>query len=194
MQEALTPELEIRCEGPGCGAVIEQRGRRKGYCSTSCSRRARELREHERCKGLSSKECRGCGQDRPIDEYRHPWMTHCQPCMKQRRRKQYEKKGGKDYVYSQLLAARYGMTMAEYQERCAAQGDRCAICGDEPERGRLHVDHNHTTGAVRDLLCRPCNHALGNAQDDPARLRAMISYLERHAQADSPENGSLRSS
>jgi hypothetical protein len=86
-------------------------------------------------------------------------------------------------MYAQHLASNYGMTMEEYQARVAAQGGLCAICGDEPERGRLHVDHNHATGVVRELLCRPCNHALGNAQDDPARLRAMIAYLERHARA-----------
>jgi hypothetical protein len=39
------------------------------------------------------------------------------------------------------------------------------------------------------LLCRPCNHALGHAKDDPARLPAMISYLERHAERQNPTNG-----
>jgi hypothetical protein len=196
MQEALTPELEIRCGNLECRAVVAQRlqHRTRRYCSKRCEQRARRQEEYERCKDLASKVCRSCGEDKPISEYRNPGMLNCQDCMKERRRRQYEKKGGKDYVYSQLLAARYGMTMAEYQERCASQGDRCAICGDEPERGRLHVDHNHTTGAVRDLLCRPCNHALGNAKDDPARLRAMIAYLERHAQTAVPENGSLSSS
>ncbi|MGA5008977.1 endonuclease VII domain-containing protein [Streptomyces koyangensis] len=183
MQEALMPELETRCGNSECGAVVEQpwERRRKEYCSKPCTRRARELREQERCKDLVSKECRGCGEEKPIGEYRYPWTPHCKACMKERRRKQYEQQGGKDYVYAQLLASRYGMTMADYRERVAVQGGRCAICGDEPESGRLHVDHNHTTGAVRELLCRPCNHALGNAQDDPARLRAMIAYLERHS-------------
>jgi hypothetical protein len=190
VQEALTPELEVRCGNPECTAVVEQGSRKKEFCSNICSRRARELREYERCKDLASKECRGCGEDKAIGDYRHPWMTQCRACMKARRRRQYEQQGGKDYVYAQLLATRYGMTLEEYRERVAAQDGLCAICGDEPERGRLHVDHNHTTGAVRDLLCRPCNHALGNAQDDPARLRAMIAYLERHSQTGSLDEAS----
>lgn len=185
MQEELTPELDIRCGNPECGAVVEQpwERRKKEHCSRSCARRARELREQERCKDLASKECRGCKKERAIGEYRHPWTPQCKDCMSERRRKQYEQQGGKDYVYAQLLASRYGMTLDEYREREDSQGGRCAICGDEPEGGRLHVDHNHTTGAVRDLLCRPCNHALGNAKDDPDRLQAMIAYLQRHAQA-----------
>lgn len=181
MQEALMPELERRCGYSECDAVVEQERRKREYCSHVCARRARELREYERCKDLASKECRSCGEEKPIAEYRHPWMPECRACMKERRRKQYEQQGGKEYVYAQLLANRYGMTLDEYRDRVDAQGGRCAICGDEPERGRLHVDHNHTTGAVRDLLCRPCNHALGNAKDDPNRLRVMIAYLERHA-------------
>lgn len=188
MQEALTPELEVRCEGPECEETVEQRlpNRQRRYCSKRCERRARELRELERCKDLTSKVCRKCGDEKPINEYRHPWMPHCQTCMKLRRQDQYRKKGGREYMYGQHLANRYGMTLEEYRGRVAAQGGCCAICGDRPEgKQRLHVDHSHKTGAVRDLLCRACNHALGNAQDDPARLRAMIAYLERHADGQS---------
>jgi hypothetical protein len=190
MQEALTPELETRCANAECTSVVEPGLRKREYCSRPCARRARELREYERCKDLTSKECQGCAEDKAIGDYRHPWMKHCQTCMKEQRRKQYEKQGGKDYVYAQLLSNRYGMTMEEYRERVDAQGGRCAICGDEPEGDRLHVDHSHATGAVRDLLCRPCNHALGNAKDDPARLLAMLAYLERHTQAASLDEAS----
>ncbi len=51
---------------------------------------------------------------------------------------------------------------AAYEEMLEAQNRRCAICGaphDEQKRG-LAVDHCHTTGKVRGLLCSPCNSQL----------------------------------
>lgn len=66
-----------------------------------------------------------------------------------------------------------------------AQQGRCAICGcaeaDSP-RGRLHLDHDHTTQQVRGLLCGNCNVGLGHFKDEPSRLRAAIKYLYRAAQ------------
>lgn len=69
----------------------------------------------------------------------------------------------------------------------AAQGGRCAICRtpvanileyDGDARLSTHVDHCHTTGAVRGILCRDCNTGLGGFRDDPERLRAAMAYLE----------------
>lgn len=80
----------------------------------------------------------------------------------------------------------YGLGRGEYEQRNQAQGGRCAICGDEEItviRGKkigLSVDHCHVSGKVRDLLCRACNNILGDAKDDPERLRRAIAYLERH--------------
>ena len=58
-----------------------------------------------------------------------------------------------------------------------AQGGMCAICGTAPA---AHVDHDHETGAVRQLLCFNCNGGLGQFNNDPAALRAAADYVERH--------------
>lgn len=66
-----------------------------------------------------------------------------------------------------------------------AQGGKCATCERPiPPAGRTrHVDHNHTTGRIRGILCQPCNVALGHLQENPDTLRRMIAYLEADAVA-----------
>lgn len=107
---------------------------------------------------------------------------YCTPVC--RHRAEYLRRGGKEFTYALSIESRFGMPVEEYQKRLADQEGRCAICGDAPDEGkRLHLDHDHATGTVRDLLCRWCNYALGNAKDEPGRLRAMADYLERHQSA-----------
>lgn len=84
-----------------------------------------------------------------------------------------------------ILKRQYGMTLADYRERFAAQGGLCAICGS-PEKltrnGRLlplAVDHDHESGFVRGLLCVDCNVSLGKMHDDPRLLRAAADYIEQ---------------
>jgi hypothetical protein len=72
---------------------------------------------------------------------------------------------------------RYGLTPERYEEMLIEQGGRCAICSEEPKRYRLHVDHDHTTGAVRSLLCGNCNSGIGMFREDPWLLRRASRYL-----------------
>lgn len=65
---------------------------------------------------------------------------------------------------------RYKLTYEEY----LALKQECAVCGTE---GKLHVDHDHTTGKVRGLLCHGCNLALGLVKDSPERLRKLADYI-----------------
>lgn len=57
-------------------------------------------------------------------------------------------------------AKQLGVTDDAYARLLAAQGGGCAICGATPKTRRLHVDHDHRTGAVRGLLCHRCNRYL----------------------------------
>ena len=43
--------------------------------------------------------------------------------------------------------------------------------------GTLVVDHKHSTGEVRGLLCHNCNRALGLLKDDPKVLQKAMNYL-----------------
>lgn len=77
--------------------------------------------------------------------------------------------------------ALYSLSMDDYERIAQEQGLRCAICGGSQSRvdsdGALVVDHDHSTGKVRGLLCTLCNTGLGAMRDDPAILLAAIRYL-----------------
>lgn len=82
---------------------------------------------------------------------------------------------------------RYGLTPSDYDRMLEAQGGKCAICR-QPETFRrkdgspmhLAVDHCHTTGRVRGLLCRMCNQTLGRVKDSVELLQASIDYLRKN--------------
>jgi len=79
------------------------------------------------------------------------------------------------------LRCRYGMTKAALTALLTHQNGLCAICGSQGDaakkRGGLHVDHDHTTGLVRGLLCGHCNLGLGFLKDSVDRLARAIEYL-----------------
>lgn len=79
--------------------------------------------------------------------------------------------------------SRYGMNRNDYVEMSTAQADCCALCFSPGQANRscgypLDVDHCHTTGVVRGLLCNKHNRGLGHFGDDPSELRRAASYLE----------------
>lgn len=101
-----------------------------------------------------------------------------------RRERQGDVTRGKDFL------RKYGIDFARYQEMLLEQKGVCAVC-EKPETKiqngtirLLSVDHDHTTGAVRGLLCANCNLAVGYACDDVTVLQRAIVYLEKHKPAD----------
>jgi hypothetical protein len=111
------------------------------------------------------KACAACRVIKPIAEFREyngkPY-SYCMQCHSESRLKQF------------------GLTLADYVHLWARQRGLCAGCGATMTPGlHAHVDHNHGTGEVRALLCRGCNHAIGNALENPDTLRKLARYLER---------------
>lgn len=79
------------------------------------------------------------------------------------------------------LRREYHITLEEYNKVLTFQNGRCAICkqryGKKGQRLILSVDHNHTTGQVRGLLCWPCNKAIAIFQDIAERMAAGSDYI-----------------
>lgn len=75
------------------------------------------------------------------------------------------------------LKSKYGLSLDQYEALWQSQDNKCSVCSDTFSE-TPSVDHCHLTGAVRSLLCRGCNTALGHARDDPHLLRKLAKYVE----------------
>lgn len=75
---------------------------------------------------------------------------------------------------------KYGLSYEDYCSMLSQQAGVCAICGNKETYGRkknLSVDHCHTTGRIRGLLCSSCNIGLGKFKEDTALLEKALEYL-----------------
>lgn len=90
-----------------------------------------------------------------------------------------------DFEFGKSLKRYFGITKEQYFEMHDQQGCVCAIC-KQPECSvdrqskkvrRLAVDHCHTTGKIRGLLCSKCNTSLGGFKDSIELLNKAINYL-----------------
>lgn len=87
-------------------------------------------------------------------------------------------------VYEQSIQRRFGLSLGDYENMLDEQEGVCAICG-AAEAGRnkdgsprrLHIDHDHSSGQVRSLLCSGCNGGLAGFEEDKLRMGKAINYL-----------------
>lgn len=77
------------------------------------------------------------------------------------------------------LRKKYGITEQQVEAMRSAQGGKCAICGRVTSR--LFVDHCHTKGHVRSLLCQTCNTFLGWYERKADTIIRFQHYVEKHA-------------
>lgn len=83
----------------------------------------------------------------------------------------------------------YGLTEEEYSKKLSSQNNVCAICKQDNRLKRdWHVDHCHTTGLTRGILCHHCNLMLGNAKDNIVTLQSGIDYLKEYSNHHAPSD------
>lgn len=82
----------------------------------------------------------------------------------------------------QLLRNREGKRRKRDAAATRPRPQRCEVCHG-PSARTMCFDHNHETGEFRGWLCNGCNAALGHAGDNPALLKALANYLDRHSRA-----------
>lgn len=85
----------------------------------------------------------------------------------------------------------WGISYDYYLEMLLEQGGVCAICfGLDKSNKNLSVDHDHSTGKVRGLLCGLCNSGLGMFKDNIDNIERAIEYLNKSRLPETPKNSS----
>jgi len=131
------------------------------------------------------KQCTKCGESKELTDFGKKAQSttglqpQCKPCIKQYNRKHTLRSLESRRDYS--LRSIYGISTMERDTMSEAQNHRCKICDIKEKhapRQRLHVDHDHDTGAVRGLLCGRCNVAIGLLQDSSEFTIKATTYLQ----------------
>ncbi len=108
------------------------------------------------------------------------------PAYIQKRKEQYAAYQESGRARDKVLRRVYGISLDQYNAIFEAQDYRCAICRCTEEEAEAKssqgfcVDHDHETGAVRNILCSHCNRGIGLLQDDSTVLEAAANYLRGH--------------
>ena len=132
--------------------------------------------------------CMICGEVKYVTDFyvrnKKTMVRHssCKECDKKRNKKRHHT--NPERTRNNDLMRNYGISVSDHSEMFEKQNGLCAICEKEGD-GRwkkLCVDHCHSTGTVRELLCRNCNMVLGQIHDNPRLLEKMVLYLEKHSQ------------
>lgn len=146
--------------------------------------RTRKQREKTDWTNRATKWCPRCKKELPIQEFgknraAYDGVTkYCKFHHYQKGMDNLTKNWGSAKQYR--LKYRHGITLEQYEAMLTAQDHKCAICLRYPEdnlKNPWHVDHDHSTGKVRGILCHSCNTALGNFKDDVHLLMRAVEYL-----------------
>lgn len=148
------------------------------YCGRDVEKRMDSGKVYKSCGCLDKRavwstfetwKCTSCGIVKPLTEY-HKSKTgtrrECKLCVKD---KQIQRK--------------FGVTLKWYTKKLKEQHNTCDICKEELSSDRYNhfaIDHDHSTGDVRGLLCTKCNTALGGFGDSTIVLQNAIDYLNKY--------------
>jgi len=135
------------------------------------------------------KKCSVCKKEFLLGDFytyqkngRTAYQARCKKCANEYNNGRYHKqtseqrKRRKELAHRSHLSRKYNLTTDEFSTMIVKQNNKCKIC--ECDMERPEVDHNHDTGEVRGLLCKPCNLSLGLLKENTQTLNSMISYIK----------------
>lgn len=148
--------------------------------------------------------CKVCNENKAITEFEHQKNRPnprkiCKSCRYERKLKtttkdQIERRNatrrknaaaGKYKLANKkwYLKNLYGLEYEDFINMLQSQGHKCKICTcdlNSIDKSKVHVDHSHSTGKVRGILCSACNTAIGLFKENMNSLMNALAYLAGH--------------
>lgn len=142
--------------------------------------------------------CSKCGAQKPKEAFQkrkantlRGYKNQCKECdtkdkfkynrrpeVKERTRELRKKQTAR--IRERYLSRTYSIDYNTMEQMFLSQDGKCAICLCAFHKRRdIHVDHNHSTGQVRQLLCRACNNGIGNFNETPTLMERAIEYVKK---------------
>jgi hypothetical protein len=203
MEVAITTVQEQRVSATEAQREV-RRAQERIWARASYARR-REAFAARVTPTTGTKRCPVCAQEKPVTDYyrqaragdglaysckqceairKHAYYLTHREADAQRRRAWHlaHPERVREYRRRHELRRRYGITPEEYDRLLSEQRGLCALCGraGNPDVALhpLDVDHDHTTGHVRGLLCTTCNTGLGMLGDTPEAIQRALAYVQ----------------
>lgn len=132
---------------------------------------------------MTTRVCSTCKVEKSFDEFnkdsrkKHGIRYNCKECERVRMKKyDTSDSGQKRMRVGRWKQQGIDITHEEYVDRYTRLQGKCQICNKSFKT--LCVDHNHSTGKIRGLLCRPCNIAISALMEDKDIMQNAIKYIE----------------
>lgn len=141
------------------------------YCSKVC--RTNDENRPKR-KDLKSKPCESCSNIFVPGGARQVCCLVCTPTLRARR-----------------MWKAFKMNQSDWDKMMEDQKGKCPVCTTDLNSfplERIHLDHCHTTGKVRSILCYGCNFLVGVVENRGHLLPATKDYIEAHRVRISEQN------
>lgn len=141
--------------------------------------------------------CKTCGSVRKTRTRHHkglnPYLeSWCAPCNSKKAKAYYkanphkrtEARANESKIQQKKhrLRKNYNLSLAEYDEMLQKQDGKCATCQLHFSvfKRALAVDHDHSSGKIRGLLCGSCNSSLGLLKENFDTVLRLAKYIQTH--------------
>ena len=112
------------------------------------------------------------------------WCKFCKNKEARKYRAKVKKQNPEQYTktnFKQNIKSKYGLTIDDYNKLFQEQNGCCAVCGKHQSEIILCVEHRHSDGLVRGLVCKTCNHLIDIYETDFYGLKEeIVEYMGKH--------------